>query len=204
MNLTGTFRGGPACPAERSCTIPGSLRTFSILAALAVLSALLQAGLRLWLHRAGLHVPGISALAWMPLMVAGKAKRPRGMSASGMALVLGAADALVMPVFGPGSATWSLLAATPLKYGASALILDLSWPIVSKIRPGSLAYPFAVSGTAALALAGKALFVPFSCALSGIPLPAGRSHIVALHLAFGACAGLVTAFMSARERPAGP
>ncbi|GEM_PF-2181657 len=202
MNRAGAFTEGYVCSAGRCRTMPGSWPAFFVFTVLAILSVLVQAGLRLWLHRVGLHIPGISALVWMPLMVAGKLGRPRGLSASSMALVLSAADMLAMPLSGPSAATWGVFTAALLKYGISGLILDALWPFVSMIRPGSPAYLFAVAGATALALAGKALFVLASCALPGIPLPDSKLHIVVLHAAFGACAGLVAVFVSSGDAQA--
>ncbi len=182
--------------ADDFCAMPDFTKPLLILTVFSVISALIQVDLHSLLHKTGLHIPGISGLIWMPLMVMGKMKWPKGASASYVALVLSATNVLAMPATGMGMG-WGGLAVIFLRYGVSGIILDVFWPFTMKCLPRSPAYLFMSVGITALSHVGKAAFVLLSCGLSRASLPADTLPLIVLHLVFGACAGAIAAYMAA-------
>ncbi len=175
---------------EEANAIPDLVKSLLILTFLSILTVLLQADLHIILQRLGLHIPGISGLVWISLMVAGKTKWPKGISGTYTAFALSMAT-LLMPTAGMGMMAGGAWSSTFLRYGISGLALDVLWPLTGNLLVWSPVYVMKVMGITALSHVGKGLFVLLSCSLSGSRFPCNPILLILLHLAFGAGAGII-------------
>ena len=163
--------------------------TYLHLTALSGLLVLVHLGAGAILRQSGLHIPGISGLIWMPLLIIGKVRWSTRISGSYMAFASSAVVFLVMPKIGLGMAgPWM---APFLRYGIPGLALDILWPVAERLSGKYLAYLIAATGTGALSHTSKVLFVLLSCYSLGRSLPCNLTMLAMLHFAFGAGGGFI-------------
>ncbi len=178
--------------------MPDFVKPLLILTLLSILAVLIQADLRIVLQRLGLHIPGISGLVWIPILVAGKRKWPKGISGTYMAFVFSIVMSLMGYGVNIGMAGWGI-GGLFLKYGIPGAILDGLWPFTEKFLTTSSIYFLAVIGISALAHTGKVLFMLLSCYLLNKILPCGLVMLVSLHLIFGAIGGAIAIGLTPRK-----
>jgi len=175
-------------------TIPDLIKPLLFLTFFSVLAVFIQVDLHIVLQGLRLHIPGISGLLWIPLIVAAKVRWPRGISGTYMAFASSIAISLMGYRIDFGIA--DCLGGLFLKYGVPGIILDGLWPFAEKFLSCSSIYLVSVIGISALAHTGKALFMLLSCCLFNKILPCGLVMLVSLHFIFGAMGGAIAVGLS--------
>ncbi len=166
------------------------LRTYLFLTLLSGLLVLIHISTSVLLRRYGLHVPGISGLTWIPLLVIGKVKWRAKISGIYMASVSSAAVLLITPILGfkVMGGIWIL---PFLRYGIPGVLLDLFWPFVEKFSNKPSVYMITATTIAALSHTGKAFFVLITRYFPGQHIHYGLIVLVLSHFAFGIIGGVI-------------
>ncbi|RLC71035.1 MAG: hypothetical protein DRI26_05955 [Chloroflexi bacterium] len=181
---------------EQSILTNETLRKYLFLTALSGLLVIIHIGTGIVIRKLGLHLPGISGLIWMPLLVMGKKRWRTRISGTYMASVSSAVVLSVTPMLGIGGMGGAWIAPF-LRYGIPGAALDVFWPLAERLSGRFSAYLIAAATVAALSHAGKAFFVLVSCYLRGKGLPADPLMLFLLHFAFGAAGGVMGTMMGA-------
>ncbi len=146
--------------AQETALFPAKevLQTYLSLTALSALVVVLHIAVGIMTRQLGLHIPGLSGIIWMPLLVIGKMKWRTKISATYMAAVSSILVLWLAPMAGLGKIGGMGLFPF-LRYGIPGIALDVLWPFVKKFSDRPLSY-FGMSVLAAgLAHTCKAAFV---------------------------------------------
>ena len=149
------------------------LRVYLSLTAFSALLVFIHIATEVIIKNLGLHIPGLSGITWMPLLLIGKIKYRTKISATYMAAVSSALVLWVTPMIGVGKigGMWLL---PFLRYGIPGAVLDILWPFTEKFLNKSFIYPFTIVLVTALAHTCK---VPFSI----LTWHFGFGHYVSTH-----------------------
>lgn len=166
------------------------LKTYLFLTVLSGMLVLIHISTSIVLRRSGFHIPGISGITWIPLLVIGKVKWRAKISGIYMASISTAAVLMITPMFGIKmiGGVWIL---PFLRYGIPGALLDLFWPFVERFSNKPPVYVVAATAIAALSHTGKAFFVLITRYFPGQHIHYGLSVLVLSHLAFGIIGGVI-------------
>ena len=185
--------------AQESTLSPAKevLRTYLSLTALSLSVVVLHFAVGIITRRLGLHIPGLSGIVWMPLLVIGKMRWRTRISATYMAAVSSILVLWLAPIAGLGKIGGMWLFPF-LRYGIPGIALDVLWPFVGIFAGKPLSY-FAVGALiTGLAHTCKAIFVMLTWHLGFGQYVLNHftlGMIVLLHFGLGVAGGAIGALI---------